>query len=187
MFGIGCLFFPAMAGLDVSRHGGIRRSSFKSTQGLEKKMKKEIPHMYPDQQCLFCGEKNPIGLKLKFSMDDETGEVSTEYTPTFPFVGQGNILHGGILAGLLDEIMGWTSHYLSGRTGVTSELKVTFLKPVFLGKRIWICCRISSRNEHKTHLEARIETLEGSVCSRATSTYRLLSSERFHDLIHGGK
>lgn len=99
-------------------------------------LKKEIINLYPGRDCLFCGEENPIGLKLKFYLDEETGEVSTEYLPSRLFVGLGNVLHGGIQAGLFDEIMGWTAHNLTGEMGVTSELRVKFLKPVYLGKQI---------------------------------------------------
>jgi acyl-coenzyme A thioesterase PaaI-like protein len=148
-------------------------------------MKKEIPNLYPDQECLFCGEKNPIGLKLKFYLDEETGEVSTEYLPSRPFVGMGNILHGGIQSGLFDEIMGWTAHNLTGEMGVTSDLEIKFLKPVYLGKRIRVYCRLASRNGPKVHLDARIEIPDGPVCSVATGTYHLLPRAEFQKLIQG--
>jgi uncharacterized protein (TIGR00369 family) len=148
-------------------------------------LKKEIANLYADQGCLFCGEKNPIGLKLKFYLDEETEEVSTEYLPSKPFGGLGNILHGGIQTGLFDEIMGWTAHSLTGEMGVTSELGVKFLKPVYLGKRIKVYCRLTSRSGPEVHLEARIETPDGTVCSVATGTYYLLPQVRFQKLIYG--
>ena len=148
-------------------------------------MKKEITNLYPDQECLFCGEKNQVGLKLKFYLDEETEEVSTEYLPSKPFGGLGNILHGGIQTGLFDEIMGWTAHSLTGEMGVTSELEIRFLKPVYLGKRVKVYCRLTSRNGPEVHLEARIETPDGTVCSIATGTYYLLPQARFRQLIYG--
>ena len=146
-------------------------------------MKREIPNTYPDQECFFCGEKNPIGLKLKFYLDEETEEVFTEYMPSKPFVGLGNILHGGIQAGLFDEIMGWTAHNLTGEMGVTSELNIKLLKPVYLGRRIKVCCRLSFRNGPKVHLDARIEISDVTVCSMATGTYYLLPHDKFQKLI----
>ena len=148
-------------------------------------LKKQIINQYPDQECLFCGEKNPIGLKLKFYLDEETEEVSTEYIPSKPFAGLGNILHGGIQTGLFDEIMGWTTHNLTGEMGVTSELKVKLLKPVYLGRRIKVCCRLSSRNGPKVHLDARIEIPDGTVCSVATGIYFLLPQDKFQKIIYG--
>jgi acyl-coenzyme A thioesterase PaaI-like protein len=148
-------------------------------------VKREIANLYPDQDCLFCGERNPIGLRLKFYLDEETGEVSTEYLPSRPFVGLGNILHGGIQSGLFDEIMGWTAHHLTGEMGVTSDLRIRFLKPVYLGKRIRVYCRLTSRNGPKVRLDARIEIPDGPVCSVATGTYYLLPQIKFQKLIHG--
>jgi acyl-coenzyme A thioesterase PaaI-like protein len=146
-----------------------------------------MANLYPGRDCLFCGVENPIGLKLKFYLDEETNEVSTEYLPSRPYVGLGNILHGGIQTGLFDEIMGWTAHSLTGEMGVTSELQVRFLKPVYLGKQISVRCRIVSREGPRVHMEARIETLDGVVCSVATGSYYLMPRARFHGLVQGNQ
>jgi uncharacterized protein (TIGR00369 family) len=147
-------------------------------------MKKEIPSPYPEQQCFFCGEKNPVGLKLKFYLNQETKEVTTEYVPSRLFVGLGNVLHGGIQAGLFDEIMGWTAHTLTGQMGVTSELNVHFLKPAYVEKKFTISCRIISQKNSKVQLEATIETSEGLVCTQATGTYYLLPQDKFEQLVY---
>jgi uncharacterized protein (TIGR00369 family) len=148
-------------------------------------MKKEIPNPYPEQECFFCGEKNPIGLQLKFYLEEETGEVTTEYAPSRIFMGLGNILHGGIQSGLFDEIMGWTTHTLTGQMGVTTEISIHFLKPAYIGKKFTISCRITSQKNSKVRLEAAIETAEGGVCTRATGTYYLLPQDKFEQLVYG--
>jgi uncharacterized protein (TIGR00369 family) len=148
-------------------------------------VKKEIPNPYPEQECFFCGDKNPVGLKLRFYLNEETGEVTTEYLPSRLFLGLGNILHGGIQSGLFDEIMGWTTHTLTGQMGVTTELSIHFLKPVYVGKKLIISCRIISQKNSNVQLEAFIETAEGAVCTRATGTYHLLPQDKFEQLIFG--
>jgi len=148
-------------------------------------MKKEIPNFYPGQECFFCGQKNRAGLGLKFFIDEETGEVSTEYLASPPFAGLGNILHGGIQAGLFDEIMGWTAHYFTRQMGVTSEINAQFLKPVYLGKRLSVFCRVAARLDRTVRLEARIESSEGEVLARASGAYRLLPKKKFESLVKG--
>lgn len=148
-------------------------------------MKREIPNPYPEQECFFCGEKNPIGLRLKFYLDEETGVVTTEYVPSKLFMGLGNILHGGIQSGLFDEIMGWTTHTLTGQMGVTTEISIRFLKPAYVGKKLIISSRITSQEKSKVQLEASIETAEGAVCTRATGTYYLLPQDKFEQLVYG--
>jgi uncharacterized protein (TIGR00369 family) len=148
-------------------------------------LKIEIPNPYPEQECFFCGAKNPIGLRLKFYLDKETGEVTTDCVPSKLFMGIGNVLHGGIQAGLFDEIMGWTTHTLTGQMGVTSELSLHFLKPAYLGKKLIISCQIRSQANSKVQLEAMIKTDEGMLCTRATGTYTLLPQDKFEQLIYG--
>jgi acyl-coenzyme A thioesterase PaaI-like protein len=147
-------------------------------------VRKEIPSPYVDQQCFFCGDRNEAGLHLRFYLDEATGEVSTEYTASAPFRGLGDILHGGIQCGLFDEVMGWTSHILTGQIGVTSDLTVSFLKPVLLGTPIAVFCRIVDRVGPRVRLEARIEGPDGVVCTRASGTYHLLPQSRFDALAH---
>jgi len=147
-------------------------------------MKKEIPNIYPDQTCFFCGSKNPVGLKLRFYSDDETGEVVAEFTAPRAFVGLGRILHGGIQSGLFDEIMGWTAHHLTGEMGVTSDLEITFVSPVYVGRKLDISCRLVSRQGSDIHLAAKIE-VSGKVCSEAVGTYHLVSEDRFQRIIRG--
>ena len=53
--------------------------------------------------CFVCGDKNDIGLKLDFYEKD--GKARAEFTPEKKFEGYKDILHGGILSSLLDEVM----------------------------------------------------------------------------------
>jgi hypothetical protein len=93
-------------------------------------MKKEIANPFPDRRCFFCGADNPQGLGLRFFHDDATGETSTEYVPEERFVGQGDILHGAIQMGLLDELMGWACVAHTGEMAVTADLRCRFLRPL---------------------------------------------------------
>ena len=148
-------------------------------------MKREIENPYLDGLCFYCGPNNQDGLKLKFYLDEETGEVSTEYMPSAPYIGQGNILHGGIMIGLLDEIMGWMSHVATGEMAVTSDIQVKFLRPVYLGNSVRVICRVTSIENPRIDMEADLVNRDGVVCSRATGTYHVLARERYDKLING--
>jgi len=148
-------------------------------------MKKEIPNPYQDKRCFYCGSENPEGLKLHFYRDDETEEVSTEYFPAQHFIGQGNILHGGIQLGLLDEIMGWTSYVYTGEMAVTSDFKAKFIMPVYLDKTVKAVCKVTSREDLKVHMHAALKNDEGLVCTTATGVYHILSPDKYQALING--
>lgn len=149
-------------------------------------MKEEIPNPFANKDCFFCGQDNELGLKLKFYWDEERRETSTEYVPPRHFSGQGNILHGAIQMGLLDEIMGWTSFLYTQQNAVTSNLNVKFLKPVYInGKALKVTCLLTAMERPKVHLEATLANSGGVPCTTATGIYHLLPPEKFEALIRG--
>jgi len=85
-----------------------------------------------DRTCFVCGEKNPAGLKLRLRTDPARGESASEVTFASHFQGWAGIVHGGLLATVLDEAM----IYAAGAKGlkcVTGEITVRFVKPVSTG------------------------------------------------------
>jgi uncharacterized protein (TIGR00369 family) len=58
------------------------------------------------RMCFICGRQNPIGLHLDFYEDPETGQVRAEFTVPDEFQGYPGVVHGGIVAAVLDEIAG---------------------------------------------------------------------------------
>ena len=147
-------------------------------------MKEEIKNPYPDNNCFFCGSSNKEGLQLKFYWDKEKEEVSAEYLPARYFVGQGDILHGAIQMGLLDEIMGWTSYTCTQEMAVTSNLNIDFLHPAYIdGNKLNVTCRVTSKEGPKIHMQAILTNNKGTVCSKAVGTYHLLRSDRYQEII----
>lgn len=85
-----------------------------------------------DRVCFVCGEKNPIGLKLKLRTDPERGESAAEVTFADHFQGWAGIVHGGLVAAVLDEAM----IYAAGAKGlkcVTAEITVRYVEPAATG------------------------------------------------------
>jgi uncharacterized protein (TIGR00369 family) len=81
-----------------------------------------------DRMCFVCGERNPIGLKLRLRTDAERGESATEVTFPAHFQGWAGVVHGGLLATVLDEAL----IYAAGARGfkcVTGEFTVRYIKP----------------------------------------------------------
>src|ERR1041385_3913787 len=61
---------------------------------------KILPHT---RSCFVCGEANPAGLRLRFETDGQV--VTARFTPRPEHIGFKQVVHGGIVATLLDEIM----------------------------------------------------------------------------------
>lgn len=149
-------------------------------------MKQEIPNPFSDDNCFFCGANNDQGLKLTFYWDEERKEVSTEYLPEHRFTGQGNILHGAIQMGLIDEIMGWTNFVCTGKMGVTTDLNVKFLSPLYIsGNLVRVTCRVIEQEGSRVSMEAILTNRDGVMCTTATGTWRVVSPDKYKALIHG--
>lgn len=80
------------------------------------------------QNCILCGEDNPLSLKLSFE-EGEQRNVFTTFHGHHWLQGYSNILHGGIICALLDSAM---THCLFAHNikAVTGEMKIRFLHPV---------------------------------------------------------
>ncbi|MFQ5437009.1 MAG: PaaI family thioesterase, partial [Anaerolineae bacterium] len=55
--------------------------------------------------CFVCGRQNPRGLYMTF-FDDGENEVVSEYTVAETYQGYPGIVHGGVVAAMLDEVVG---------------------------------------------------------------------------------
>ena len=82
--------------------------------------------------CFGCGAANQSGLQLDgFSRDGD--QVSVTFVPQSHHTGFADILHGGIVATALDEIMAWTAMLVEGVLVVTGTMELRFRKPARAG------------------------------------------------------
>jgi HAD superfamily hydrolase (TIGR01509 family) len=87
----------------------------------------EIPRIdvdYSTRRCFACGEDNPIGLKLKPVYDGE--RVWAEFTAGECHQGWDNVIHGGILYSLLDEVTAYAMLCHGIDFGVTAKSEIRF-------------------------------------------------------------
>jgi uncharacterized protein (TIGR00369 family) len=120
-----------------------------------------------DRMCFACGLDNPIGLKLQFHQE---GDI---YVTTFiagqAFQGYQDIVHGGIVATLLDEVM---ARYVWEKYGpsATAKLEVRFRRPAPCGVPIeargWITAERRGGKAIETAAEVRLE--DGTILAEAT-------------------
>ena len=92
-------------------------------------------HLEDDRFCFICGEKNPIGLHIPFQL--KGGRVHAEFVPSKVLQGYKNIIHGGILAAILDEAM-VKSAILQNIPAVTAEITIRFKNPLHIEEKILI-------------------------------------------------
>ena len=87
----------------------------------------EIPKLdveYTAQLCFACSQQNPIGLKLKPVQDGE--KVTAEFTAGKFHQGWGNVIHGGILYTILDEVTAYAMLCHGIELGLTAKSEIRF-------------------------------------------------------------
>jgi acyl-coenzyme A thioesterase PaaI-like protein len=98
-------------------------------------------HKQPNSKmCFICGLENPVGLHLHIYAT-APGIVETTYIAPEHFQGYPGILHGGIVAALIDEISGRAlmgSDPTNPRFMFTAKLEVKYRRNVPIGKPLKI-------------------------------------------------
>lgn len=122
-----------------------------------------------DEMCFACGKDNPIGLKLEFIEDDEY--CRTTFISGRNYQGYEGIIHGGIIATLLDEVM---ARYAWKKYGAaaTAKLEIRFLKPAPTGVPIHLMSHFVAvkRNERLFLMAASATLDDGTILAEANAT-----------------
>lgn len=126
--------------------------------------------------CFGCGPENPVGLKLAFrrELDSVVAEVSLDEN----YAGYREFIHGGVVATLLDEGMGWALVELLGRYGVTQSLQVTYRRPVRLGHPLTITSKVIGREGANVTVESLLKDARGRLLARGEGAWVLVRDER---------
>jgi uncharacterized protein (TIGR00369 family) len=140
------------------------------------------------QQCFACGARNPAGLQLTFR--EEGDAVVADFTPDARFQGFPGVVHGGILATLLDETLNRLATR-EGRWMVTGRLEIRFRTVAPVGRTLRVAARaVSSRSRALTaegdirladDPDTAIATAEGTFLP-VPPDYQRRAVERFPEL-----
>ena len=135
-----------------------------------------------EQRCFGCGPHNDRGMRLRFRREGD--EVVTDLTAPEGWEGPPNVLHGGLQATVADELAGWTRVGLLGRMGVTTSLRVRYVRPLRIGAPIEARGRIASRKDPIVTVNVRL-LQEGKLGCSATVSYMLPDEEKAADYLGG--
>jgi uncharacterized protein (TIGR00369 family) len=116
-------------------------------------------------RCFACGKDNPHGLKLDIR---KTGDgVETVFVPDQRFAGWQGIVHGGIVATVLDELLAWAC---SARdlNSVTAEMTARFRKPMAVGSPYRGFGRVVEQRGRMVLTESRLMDESGAVVAEAS-------------------
>ena len=118
--------------------------------------------------CFVCGEDNDIGLKAKFYFKD--GKAITEYITRRKFEGYQNVLHGGIISTLLDEVM-IKALLAQDIFTMTVEITVKFRKIVSIGEKLFFEGELDKQKGKLIFTKGLVKTKNGDIVASATGKY----------------
>ena len=104
------------------------------------------------QRCFVCGQRNPFGLHLVFRQEESS--IVADFQPREEHQGFPGVIHGGIVASVLDEALGRTS--LLGEHPewtMTGKLEVRYRRYVPYGPLLRV--RATLETERRRMLLAR--------------------------------
>jgi uncharacterized protein (TIGR00369 family) len=127
---------------------------------------REVMGRWPGS-CFACS--NPSGLNLRF-VHTKDGAM-TRCTIPGTYCGFDGLVHGGIIATLLDETSCWAIFARLGRLGVTREMTTRFIKPVLIGAELAVTARIVSHDPRTAMVHATICDAAGDVLAEAESAW----------------
>src|SRR5438309_6496532 len=128
----------------------------------------ELPHT---PNCLVCGRTNPHGLHLSLHVDPASNLVTTTLTPTRDHIGFEGIIHGGLLATVLDEAMVWAATWQGRRFCVCGEMTIRFRKAAEVGKPLIIRASVTSARSRMIQTSGQVMDQAGDVLATAEGKY----------------
>ncbi|HUX68342.1 MAG TPA: PaaI family thioesterase [Terriglobales bacterium] len=124
----------------------------------------------PDNPCVGCGGGNPRGMQLAFELDHERRRVVGRFQFGAEYQGSRGILHGGIIALVLDEAMGKLTRFRKLRA-VTAELQVEYLRPIPAGAAIEVEAEEVEQVGRNLHFQAEIRDAGQRVLARGRARF----------------
>ena len=139
-------------------------------KGTDSKYKK-VPNRDNDM-CFGCSPINPYGLQMKFFADGEY--VFSELSAADHLSGWKNVVHGGVITTIFDEIMVRAGIYFLKKVTLTKSITVNFLQSAYVGKKLRAEGRVSEvKSEREAMMEASLVDNEGNLCATATGTFAI--------------
>lgn len=119
----------------------------------------------PDNGCFGCGGANTRGMRLAFEQDDARQRIVGRFRLGEEYQGGPGLVHGGIIALLLDEAMSKATRF-HGELAVTADLHVEYKRPIGVGQEIVVEGFVARRDGRQLYHEGEIRDEAGDLLAQ---------------------
>jgi uncharacterized protein (TIGR00369 family) len=133
----------------------------------------------PTNPCFGCGGANPRGMKLSFELDEVGQRVRGAFRAGAEYQGGPGFVHGGIIATLLDEVMGKVNRFRNVRA-VTAELHIEYLRPVPIEQEVLLEAWPVENKGRSLYNSGEIREASGAVLARGKGRFVIIDPERYY-------
>ncbi len=117
------------------------------------------------RMCFVCGLQNPVGLHLAIYNDLDNNCIYSNVIISDQYQSYPGVVHGGIVATMLDEISGRAT-IMDGNDQnlmVTLKLEVKYRRPTPTNTPLKVIGRVVSQNESRAKVTGEIQLADGTV------------------------
>jgi uncharacterized protein (TIGR00369 family) len=129
----------------------------------------------PTNVCFGCGGGNARGMQLTFDQDDAARTIVGRFRLGAEYQGAFGIIHGGVIAVVLDEVMGKVCRF-RGVRAVTAEMNIEYLKPVWVDADLVVKGYEKEITGRNLHLVGEIQDASGNVLARSRGRFVILGA-----------
>lgn len=129
--------------------------------------------------CFGCGADNPQGLHIQYRCEPD-GATSTTLSISWIHSGEPGIVHGGIQATILDEVLGRAAQRavteLVGerRSIVTASFELRYRAPCMIDQPITARARVDRIEWPSILVSGELTDAAGSLLTEATARWRVV-------------
>ena len=117
-------------------------------------------------------------MRLVFERDEERQRILGRFSLGPEYQGGPGILHGGIIATVLDEALGKVNRF-HGVTAVTAELNIEYRRPVRVNEEIVVEAFHLERNGRQLWHAGEIRNVAGQVLARGKGRFVVIDPEEY--------
>ncbi len=130
----------------------------------------------PENKCFGCGGGADGGMRLTFEQDNANRRILGKFVMGERYQGGGGMLHGGIIAMLLDEAMGKVCRFREARA-VTAEMTIEYLRPIRVNQEILVEAFETAARGRNLFQMGEIRDAAGAVLARGRARFVVIAEK----------